>query len=45
MTISTPPCFYCDNPAEYIGEVVEIKGSLQVVEVCKNHLKITEASS
>jgi len=39
-----PPCFYCEKPAEYFGEVVEVNGILKVVEVCKKHFKIAEVS-
>lgn len=40
-----PPCFYCENTAEYFGEVVEVNGVMQAIEVCKTHLKFQEASS
>ncbi len=37
MNNNIPPCFFCNNPAEYIGEVVENDGSFDIVEVCKTH--------
>ena len=40
-----PPCFYCESPAEYFGEVVEVNGIMKTVEVCKNHFKFQEATS
>ena len=40
-----PPCFFCSNPAEYFGEVVEVDGVMKAIEVCKNHFKFQEASS
>ncbi len=46
MINNMPPCFFCEYPAEYMGEVVEVKGTLQVVEVCKKHYSgSAEASS
>lgn len=46
MSNKIPPCFYCDYPAEYTGEVAEKNGKFQVVEVCKNHFTgAIEASS
>ena len=43
--ISQPPCFFCDDPALYSGEVTLVQGEMQVVEVCKKHLTVQEASS
>jgi hypothetical protein len=41
-----PPCFFCEYPAEYMGEVVEVEGFMKVVEVCKKHYTgVSEASS
>lgn len=41
-----PPCFFCEHPAEYLGEVAEVAGKVLLVEVCKNHLTGSiEASS
>lgn len=46
MIESVPPCFYCDYPAEYTGEVAEVEGVLKVVEVCRKHYSgVAEASS
>ena len=44
-TLAIPPCFYCEKPAEYTGEVVEHFGIFSIVEVCKDHYKNMEASS
>jgi len=40
-----PPCFYCENPAEYFGEVVEVNGVLDTIEVCKKHFNFNEATA
>jgi len=40
-----PPCFYCESAAEYSGEVVEVNGKMTVIEVCKKHLTVNEATS
>lgn len=46
MNSSIPPCFFCQDPAEYIGETVETDGKFETVEVCKLHFKGSiEASS
>lgn len=43
--ISQPPCFYCEDPALYSGEVAAIEGKMEIVDVCKKHLTLQEASS
>jgi len=40
-----PPCFFCEKPAEYFGEVLEVDGVMTAVEVCKGHFKFSEPSS
>lgn len=46
MNSIIPPCFFCENPAEYIGETVEKDGNFKIVEVCKIHFtSSSEASS
>lgn len=40
-----PPCFYCESPAEYFGEVVEVEGSMKPIEVCKKHFTFNEATA
>jgi hypothetical protein len=46
MENNLPPCFFCECPAEYTGELVEKNNEYQVVEVCKYHFKgFLEASS
>lgn len=40
------PCFFCECPAEYSGEILEVDGKFEVIEVCKYHFKgMSEASS
>lgn len=37
-----PPCFYCENPAEYVGDVEKVNDTWKITEVCKDHFKGTE---
>lgn len=31
------PCFYCESPAEYTGDVDIVGESFSVVDVCRDH--------
>ena len=31
------PCFYCESPAEYTGDIAEVKDGFSIVDVCRDH--------
>jgi hypothetical protein len=44
MNVIMTPCFYCEKPAEYVGNVEKVETTLKIVDVCKDHFEFPGAS-